>query len=359
MTILRVGTITVAIAMHSLLAGDALGRRPDESTGQAEDPARSLAKDLVRAMLLHDQSIRSLDWCQVAWLENGQPGSLRTTSRQCFDDGGRWAIDYTNYRGGDPKPGYFRFDGHALTAVNPTLQQATIGEDTGHRKGFCSIEAWLGRTLVAGGRARLGEVLLDASDLTLSGYSSLGCPVVSATVGLRDHITLLEVEIDPEHGFAPRAITQRDRALRVPYDRHETTTFVQVAGIWLPQCGRELTRQFSPTPEERAKFAASVAKRNLSPGEVDFFDPRVQTLYAEAVQEAFGAAEATSAPLVDPWIVVVTEYKSVNGPIPDARVQWTVDASFGVFDALLNLDKPAGSNVWRDNTPRPRASPPP
>lgn len=339
-----------AAAVLFLLGGGVPPRDPPE---RAND---SLARDLAQAMLVHDRSIRTLEWDQVLRLEAGTPRESPWETRQSFDERGRWACRYNEQlrRSSDGSivvlRGRMVFDGHAMSGTEETQESGTIEDYVGNRRTEAGIDCWLGRHVDGWGQKRLGEFLLDATDLHMEGPSSEGRPVVGATVVLNEVKAHVQVEIDPEHGFAPRSITIRDRAIGMPYWRYETTEFIEVDGIWLPCRGRHQTARFAPQPGEAERFQEALRSRGLS-RQSDTLNPAVQAGYAEVLKEVFGRDEARSAPLVPPMEVEAT-YRNVNRPVEDAEFTLQFPVGYEVFDAFRNLVKRRDSTEWKKNGPR-------
>lgn len=309
-----------------------------------------LAGDLALALLVHDNSVRTLDWDQVVTWEAEGLGPVSYESHQFFDDLGRWGADATEHiRRGDGSPvtihAQRRFDGHRLMTCDIDKRSGIINEYGGERRGSEGVDCWLGRHIDVTGQKRLGELLAQSKDLALRGSSERGLPRIAATVLVYSLIAELEVEVDPEHGFAPRSITVRDRAVRVPYYRYETTSFVRVDDVWLPESGTVETRCYTPTPEQAAALKAALASRGCSK-ESDITKPEVQAVYAEVIPQVFGKDEASSSWLVPPKEIHAT-FRAVNRRIPAGLFVLDFPIDYSVLDRFNGLVKESGSTAWQ------------
>jgi len=321
--------------------------------------ADDLARDVALAMLVHDGSIRSMEWTQSVEYDVPPPKVFTAESVQCFDEVGRWTMHAVTRLLGAPgsisgeHAGEIRiedrmaFDGRRLVTCDEGSKSGNVTDDRGQRRSHDAVDCWLGRHLGEFGRERMGELLLGAPDLTME-YSTRGLPVVSGTVRLENAVFLLQVEVDPARGFAPRTITVRDRALRVPYYRYETTSFICWEGVWLPERGVREARMFAPTPEEATAFRQATAKRGVS-RESDFFDPHVQSLFQEAVQEVFGADEARSAPLA-PTASLTVRYTTLNQRLDPDRFTWNLSDEYRILDEYTGRFKLPHSAEWESAT---------
>ncbi len=326
---------------------------------RADSTDSELARDVARAMLIHDGSIRSLDWTQTIRYDVPPPTQALASSAQCFDERGRWAIDVTTRVPAGPTaaPGEevvlrerMVCDGSRMATFDLGTTTGKLTQYTGQRRSQESVDCWLGRHLEVDAQSRLGELLLGASDLALS-FSARGLPVVSGSVLLDHAASLVEVEVDPDHGFAPRVITVRDRAILVPHDRYETDSYTEIGGIWLPERGTVEKRMFAPTPAESRLFAEAVSRRGLARTS-DYSDPEIRRLYADVVQEVYGAREARSAPLAPrKWLEVT--YTSLNRAIDEGRFTWSIPEEYRMLDLYIGASKSRGSNQWRSTAPNP------
>lgn len=328
---------------------------PAQPDGEMDDSAE-LARDLVTAMLVHDASIRTLSWRQTLRLEAGTPRELPFVTDQALDERGRWSCRYVrkllNPEGGDPIElrGRMVFDGHEVRGYEDTRASGTIRDYAGERVGEVAVDCWLGRHVYGDAEERLGELLLRSKDLAFRGMSPGGLPIVGGTAVLKHVVAEVEVEIDPDHGFAPRNITVRDRAIRVPYWQYTTTEYVCIDGIWLPRAGRHVSRKFNPTDEEWQRFVGALRSRGLSRLS-DVLDPAVQAAYLDAIREAFGATEVRSEPLV-PDMVVEADFRRVNAPLDDAEFILEFPLDYAILDSFRDLIKPAGTRDWLPNARR-------
>ena len=167
----------------------------------------ALALDLVRAMRAYDDSVESLSWHEVLKQELPGHGDGSTKSDQCFDDRGRWS---GTFRKSTYSPSEDRFveqssrvvfDGLRLLAMDVDSKRALVTDYHGQRRAEAAPDCFLGRHVDPLGRRRLGELLLDARNLTVSPGSTPDRPRVEGTVVLDNLIAIVQVEIDPEHGL--------------------------------------------------------------------------------------------------------------------------------------------------------------
>jgi hypothetical protein len=317
-----------------------------------EPPNRErIARDLAQAMLVHDQSIRTMRWTQVVRVNSGRPDELLHHSRQVFDDQGRWRCEFEKALFGPDDErvtlrGAMFHDGARLVGRDEGSESGVIRAYSGERTIEPSLDCWLGRNVdVIHGR-RLGELLLAADDLELVGQTDRGLPLLAATANITPLVACLEVEVDPEHGFAPRSLTVRDGLIRVPYFRYEVIRFHSVEGVWVPVSGSLESRKFLPTPEQAHKLEEALRERNLGPSNPH--DKGVQAGYREVLLQVFGTEEAPSAELV-PLVTMEATRIELNVPITTEELQVDHPRSFTVYDAFRDLVKRAHSDEWVEN----------
>lgn len=202
----------------------------------------------------------------------------------------------------------------------------------------------MGRWVDDWGQRRLGELLLDAPDLVASGPTNDAIYTVSGTVRLPRMIALLEVEIDALHGFAPRRIVVRDRAIRVPYSVYEVTGFSLRQGVWVPTAGRLTTHKFEPSEEESERFHKALLDHHIDQ-DSDVSDKDVQAAYDLALTQAFGVPEAPSVMAAGPFEISVSECR-VNDSMDDEHFRLDYRLDEPVFNAPQNLFMRKGSNEW-------------
>lgn len=340
--------VAVALLMQSSM------RLIDDTLILTNPPADSisLARDLSQALLVHDESIQTLSWSQTLYLRAKTPDELRHDSSQMFDDRSRW---FGAFRGESQSPDgiivledRMFYDGSRVIGLSDTNKSGTVQEYAGHRRNKEGIDCWLGRNEDISGQMRLGETLLASPDLHLSHYSSNNLPVVACTADMFGQlIALLEVEIDPEHDFAPRSITIRDRAIRLPYYHYEILEFVRVDDTWLPKRGRLVTRKFQPDKQMIQRFQEAQTANDLH-GDIDVRDPAVQKRYLAALRAAFNADEAPSQPLVPPMEVEARDFV-LNKPIDAARFIAPLPQDYFILDIFHDMVKKAGSDQWTEN----------
>lgn len=324
---------------------------PPDPSRPAEPGAqrREFALALSRAMLMHDVSIRGMEYRQRVDLSDG--GAF--VSHSLMDDQRRWWCDVTTIFSGVPKGapasqrGVFVCDGELMATHAEGTHVWVIRQDQGERFSYRAGGTLWGRWLDRVGQQRLGELLLSAKDLAVSSEPGAARPTVEGTVEITPLIARLVVEIDPAHGFAPSRITVRDRALNVPYYEYIIEQFAQVDGTWMPVKGRERTRyvkRLSQLGAAADRFRALVKAAGFD-GPTDLFDPRVQERYREIVREAYGADEAPSEPM-GPEAVYTIEYVGVNRPLPDAMFKVEFGKDDTVYDALRDRVKKPGTDAW-------------
>ncbi|MCC6660028.1 MAG: hypothetical protein IT437_03990 [Phycisphaerales bacterium] len=274
------------------------------------------------------------------------------TSSQGFDSTGRWYREQDEVVHPPGKPDYSlrgrcAWDGFALTGVDDLSRTGTIQEYTGWRMPEMGPDCWFGRQFDVSSGRTLPEFLLTAPDLRMGPVSSNGLPVICATVENIQFIATVEIELDPEHGFAPRSLTYRDATIRVPYDRYEVLEFERHGDLWLPRRGRLETRYFHMTTEQSAAFREAKQRHGLTPAS-DARDPGVQAEYRRVLREAFGADEAPSAVMV-PAIEVTWTYTNVNGAVPAQEFTVPFPEDYNVLNCFTNRVRKPGEAEWVDN----------
>lgn len=314
------------------------------------------AQSLVRAMQVHDRSVRSMEWDQVLLLAVGTPGETAVRTHQAWDETGRWACDDVVELRPDGVPVALRertiFDGQWVRGYEQTQRGGTIQEDSGHRVRGTGIDAWFGRHVDMHCQKTLSEYLLEADDLRFAGFSAKGLPCVEATADLMLYVALVQVEIDPDHGFAPREIVLRDRAIRLPYYRFTVLDWAFESGVWLPRVGDFETRCFKPTAEQARKFGLALAAHGLSSRTSDCHTKVVQDAYLSVLREAFDADEAASVPLEPVMRCTATNIR-VNVPIDEAIFQLEFPPDYLVLDVVRERLRKPHANAWIDNGPKP------
>lgn len=320
---------------------------------QEQPPSRELlARDLARAMLIHDQSVRTLRWKQVVRLHAGRADELEHLSSQVFDEHGRWRCEFEKaLRGPEGErvtiKGAMYHDGSRLVGRDDSSETGAIREYAGERRSEVALDCWLGRHLdVIHGR-RLGELLLAADDLQLAGRSERGLPLIAGTANLTPLVALLEVEIDPDHGFAPRSITVRDRLILVPYFRYEVHRYRKVGDVWIPESGSLETRQYQPTPEQARQLEEALRERGLGRGS-NALNAAVQAGYKEVLREVFGSLEAPSSELVPRMTIEATKIEA-NMEVTEEELLVEYPRAYMVLDAFRDLIKQARSDEWSEN----------
>jgi hypothetical protein len=310
------------------------------------------ARALALGVRIFDDSVREMEWRQTAKLDEDNTRSDELISTQRFDEAGRWdcrtlARSYSADNDVWAERGErFVYDGQHLYTANESNGTGVLKGYAGERRTQVGIDCWMGRHMDVAATRRLSDLLLDATDLSYVGESSTGLPIIAATISVLSGIFELEVEVDVMHGCAPRTITVRDRAVRVPFFHYEVLEIVNVGEVWLPKRGRLTTRAFSPTEREMAAFNAALAERKLSRATANFRDAAVQATYREVVREVWGGDEGRSEPLTTP-ILVEAEYIHLNhGELPSGD---TLDlfVEYELLDMLEGRLKPPGSRKWR------------
>jgi hypothetical protein len=320
---------------------------PPEAGRTMVQPDQDAARAICTAMLICDLSIRTLEYRQTVRLD----GRVAFESHGYVDERRRWRCEMTTHffpapeNGQASQTGLFLCDGVRMAVRGQDAGAWVIRADMGERYTYdCAGTLW-GRWLDRVGQQRLGELLLSANDLEVSAQPGTHGPVLRGTVVLWPLVALLEVEVDPDHGFMPRRIVVRDRALHVAYYTYRADQFVQMNGCWLPTRGSLHCRFVKPFEGDQGeRFRQLVAEAGLD-ADVDLRDPNVQRAYARIVREAFGADEAPSEQMT-PDAAIEIEYLAVNREFPDDLFWFTHTADDTVFDALRDLIKQKGSDQW-------------
>ncbi|MFN0132816.1 MAG: hypothetical protein ACKVW3_09870 [Phycisphaerales bacterium] len=311
------------------------------------------ARALAQAVQLHDQSVRCLQWSQTVFHEVGTPRELTWPSTQSLDDSGRWRCDVLQriLPTADAKDNKefielrstYALDGRTLFAFD-FRGSGTIRSYQNECRIMLSADCWLGRHVDLSRLRTLSELLLDSPDLRIERTSERGLPILACSTQLGEMIVTLEVEVDTEHGFAPRSIWVRDRTIRIPYDHLEVVEFTRISGVWLPKRGRLVTRMFQPAPDEMKSLQGALAARSL-PMRPQAYDATTMAAYHAALVEAFQKPEAPSAPMVPPLSITI-EYTAVNESIDETTFQAKYPREHGFLDVRRNLVKRAGTDVW-------------
>ncbi len=308
------------------------------------DEARAVAS----AMLVHDRSIRDAHWRQTIVHKGADGLDSPSVSVQRFDSKGRWisTFDKVLRRRSDRSAievrGSVATDGVVVVGLDHVQQIGSITELRGQRGLELGFDCWLGRHIDTDNHRRLGEVLLEAADLRCD--RSGGCFVLSGTLVLAASISILEVEVDPNHAFAPRKITVRDAALRVPFVEYEVNEFISVDGVWLPRRGSLRTRQIHFPDGEFERFENALAEAGLSRN-MDYTSPTVQAAYHKVVRDVFHSSEAPSKEKVAP-VELEVEYVSVNVAQRTEDMVLKVPMEYRMYDAILDKVKAPGSDEW-------------
>lgn len=344
--------VIVALVL-SLFSRAAPAQTVDPAPGPAAGaPAEQFARQLATALQVHDQSVRTLDWEQTQRIGNTPGAEAVIRSHQWLDERGRWACRHEDkLRENDGfaplHTEYLFFDGQWLKGWDENSKSGSINGYNGNRQQLAGIDGWFGRHVDVASHQRLSEYLLAAKDLRVARWSENGLPVLEATAELRYYVALLEVEVDPAHGFAPRSITMRDRLVRVPYFRCTVTEWTRVGELWLPCKGEYEARALKMSNEQAVRFAEELAAAGLS-RDSDRFSPEVQAGFVAVLQRVFGSDEAPSAPRV-PHTVVEAQYLGVNVDLGDKLFTARFPAAFHLYDTIHDFIRPPDAADWMFN----------
>ncbi len=348
--------IAASWAVVSLFSGVPAARAPlaraePGGVGASARDGAALARCLAAACLANERLIHTLQYRSTLVFVSG-PHPQRRESVEWLDERGRWRSEVTVHTFDGAQGAYavskraiLAFDGEQMTTADHGRRSGLVREYQGEMYTWMAVDHAMGWRLDRAGHVRIGELLLDAKDLTLSGYSADGRPILVATVVLRPLVAQIEVELDPERGFAPCRIVVRDRALRVAYDRYVVERMVQLDGVWLPAQIYKESFSFSPGPDDGARLGRAIAEAGLS-RESDMFDPAVQAAFGACVRAVFGTDEAPGTPMATP-LRVTYEYTAVNAPIPDSVFRYVHPEDYVAFDGFLDTIKDKGSAEWR------------
>jgi hypothetical protein len=160
----------------------------------AVDPSgenRALAEDVARAMLVHDQSVRTLEWKQKVHFFRPD-GTLRlgTEHHVVFSETGAYKEDCTSHYEADPEDGSPEesirscraFDGNRYIGLGGPSQSGVVRDYGAEQFAFHHLDVWLGRHLDSFGHVRLGTILLRADNLAMD-FSGRGLPVLCRSMG--------------------------------------------------------------------------------------------------------------------------------------------------------------------------------
>lgn len=323
----------------SMIASAAPSTEPEGEPG--------LARALATAMLVHDRSVRSAEWTQRMWWSS-VPVEERHVDAHWRLQGERFARSEHQF-GTAPKRNYtddLHFDGQWFTGWTDSSRSGSIREYQGDLTRGVAILAWIGRDLEGMERATLGELMLDAADLAFVGPDADGRPVIEATVPLEQYIALVQVTLDPEHGYAPREIVARDRLVRVPYRRYVTEEFTRVGDVWLPSKGILRTRYIQADPKDIERFGTLLQARGLSRENV--LDGATQRAYLDVLREVWGTDEIPSAEMVAD-IHVEARYLQLNIPLDWPPAQ--PPPGYLMLDSTRDAVRPPGGEAWVENGP--------
>lgn len=336
-----------------LVIGSARAWAQGEGIRDAGGP--SLARAVAWAMLVHDRSVRSLEWEGTCTIPVDAHPPTVFTSKQAFDDLGRWRMEL-EARWGNPPEGaeaVSRFvyvcDGDRLVAWGWDETNLLVRPGEGEPGSHTGPDSWLGRWVDRQGVHRLGDICLASKDLTAArledGAVRLSCTSAFGRLG-----GLAEIEADPVHGYAPRRITIKDRLLGVPYYDMRVLAWTFEAGVWLPaEATLDLCQLGSMTPEQRAAFQAAREREGVDRGS-DFYDADVQSRFAKVVNEVFGSAGYPYKPM-SPTHHSTFRYKAVNGVIPADLFERRIGVGDTAFDGLIDCIKEKGTLDWVPQSP--------
>ncbi len=325
------------IVSHTVLSQPAMPEKPPDTAARA----------LATAMLVHDKTIRSARWSQTI-VHNASDGErYPCQSVQGFDAKGRWFCAYEDIgrlRSDGRKvrgKGRVSSDGITVIGLDDIDKSGTVSEYRNQPSAYLGFDCWLGRHIDYQQHRRLGELLLNSKDLVVL---SSDPPRIQGTVALAGRVSVVEVELDIDHGASPKAITVRDAALRVPLQSYQVDEFIEVAGRWLPRKASLRTRKIDIATDQMQAFQKALEREGLA-RYMDYSDKAVQAAYHRVVKEVFGQAEAPSSELASP-ITLSVEYQAINAEIAEEDFVLSIPASYSAYDSVQDLVKPRETNQW-------------
>ncbi|MGE3107735.1 MAG: hypothetical protein AB7G11_13395 [Phycisphaerales bacterium] len=326
------------------------------------DATREEAIAYATAMLIHDRSIRSLEWYQEIVRQPDPGGPLETvqTAREGFDELGRsyqhWVVTFPEPDGSVHawKPSYSS-DGVTTVAFDPanpeTLKRFPDPEPTG----YPTPPLLLGRYIEATGKRRLGERLIEAPSLRIErAMDSDGVVRLSAQLAINNVVSIVHVDIDSGKSYAPTRIEVDDVLAGRPHEIIYVTAFERYVpshapincdacpdAIWIPVKGRRETYMLKETDENRAGFKRlreAIERSGVNSDGVNPLDPATQAAYRAAILEAFGPEGVPYVPLVPHLHLAKCVVFSLNSRIDESAFRSTDASGLPQANLYLNIN---------------------
>ncbi|HYE03025.1 MAG TPA: hypothetical protein VD963_07295 [Phycisphaerales bacterium] len=318
-------------------------------------PDRGQARAVLTAVLISDREIRTLRWKQTFISDRGGPREWVVESTNLVDDQRRWKC-HKHSGFVNPDTGKrevldieLAFDGQQMFTLNHQSRGGLIREDNGDRYSSVLADRFLGRWLDRVGQQHVAEALLQAEDLALR-WDDEGRAHVTGTALLHPLVAILELTVEPRHGWRLSRIVVRDAGHRVPYSTYEVTRFVQFQDIWLPSAGTYTSRFFDPPRDELERFGKALADKGIIGRPIDFLDPGVRHKHLAALREVWHADEAPAKLLVPPFELEI-EYHAINVPVNPDDFRLVFPSDYSVYDGLRDLLRDGATGRWYPQRP--------
>ncbi|MGI9015004.1 MAG: hypothetical protein ACR2GY_12260, partial [Phycisphaerales bacterium] len=321
--------------------------------GTATVDRQDEARAVVEALLAHDRSISSIEcqqevavrrlvaanpqggeWDEWAVIRNGRFGE---------DSSGNWYFRGQN--GGRSTPDgpvtlhedAFVSDTFHTVAFRPGANLYIIWEPQQHPRYFPGPFQALGRWLDTSGTKRLGELLLDADDLTIQDVDGDdGLILLRGEAMIDGVLSMLLVTVDRTRSFAPVVIRRFDANHNYLAEVIMNEAFELVEGVHVPSRGtRTLYTRAGPSPEETRGYDAALQRAAMKlKRSVD--DPQV-------VREAASAFWGQDGWPVTPVGGVMNRYHfvtfhSINRGLDTDSMRVRIAPDAAVFNNINGLD---------------------
>jgi hypothetical protein len=306
---------------------------------EADDRAIAIAE----AILIHDKSIRALEWDgSIFMILNDAPELIRDGSFG-EDDCGRWHWDGRHAFVFPDKPKewshvHYRCDGSQEVAVTDETSAARLSAPSEMRRYYPSPLHNLGRWIDLQGTCRLGELLLQSSDLRVVPYADRDAfgrekwLTIVGSVFLKHGPARLEVTVDPEHGFCPRVIRRYDEFFDVLSEELTVDRVECIDGIWIPVEGSRSVYSKLPIDPDHSDAIWAEALERGARADLVGSDWTCVRAHASAVRHVLGADGYPTKPMGPTWTFAVSRVHSVNHVLPEASFRFDYPDQMLVFD---------------------------
>lgn len=325
----------------------------------SQPSSESAAIAIVQGLLVHDQSIQSLEWHGSVFLERNDGVRVPVyEGAQAFEGLASWAANWRHYTRDDndvplePLAHQYFVESDGLTrAYNPRANGGLIRPEELERMGFASPWMLLGRHIDWSRMRRMGELLLGAENLRITQPDNgNGCVTVRGLfkAGWRlgiDDWREIEVTVDTTRSFVPVHVAMFDDLWGYPMEEFATTRVEYVAGVWVPTRGWRVLHEhplhaewFDDEDEDespRAKrFAVELTKLGIA-GTESRNDPSVRAKFREALSSAFDGQPLPLVPVIGVSTFELSEPIRVNVGIAPAKFMITFPNATRVGSAYV------------------------